>query len=154
MSPPYALQPEVERSSRRLAHSLRLALPSTTMPASRSRATSGASSRGGGMSASASEPAVVARPAVSMLSFTSTGMPCSGPRTCPSAALGIAARGVVEGVGVERADGVDQRVDRLDPVESGFDQLRVLALMGGVMALDPRTRGAIGHDLAASARRW
>ena len=85
------------------------------------------------MSASASEPAVVARPAVSMLSFTSTGMPCSGPRDRPLGGLGIEPRGVVEGVGVERADGVDQRVDGLDPVEGGVDERR-LAVSGGVMA--------------------
>src|SRR5205085_6445837 len=74
--PPCALHPDVECVDLMLAHSLRLVLPSTTIPASRSRRTSGAS-RSGGTSARASEPAVDARPAVSMLSFTSTARPCS-----------------------------------------------------------------------------
>ena len=84
VSPPWALQPDVECSSRMLAHSLRLVLPSTTMPASRRRRTSVAS-RAGGSSASARDPAVEASPAVSMLSLTSTGRPCSGDRLRPAA---------------------------------------------------------------------
>src|SRR3954447_6219371 len=67
-----------------LAHSLRLVLPSTTMPASRRRRTSAASCAGG-VPTRAREPAVVDRPAVSTLSLISTGRPCSGERTCPAA---------------------------------------------------------------------
>ena len=55
--PPYALQPEVEASSRRLAHSDRLVLPRTTMPASRSRRTSTASGPAAGR-----RPAPATRP--------------------------------------------------------------------------------------------
>ena len=51
-------------------------------PAARRLAATGLSPRGNERS-SASAPAVVGRPATSMLSFTSTGMPCSGPRTRP-----------------------------------------------------------------------
>ena len=84
VSPPRPLQPLVECSERKLAHSLRFVLPSRTAPASRSRVTIPASSSGCA-STSASDPAVVfMRSAVSMLSLISTGMPCSGPRTRPA----------------------------------------------------------------------
>src|SRR5512137_433049 len=82
--PPRALQPLVERVERKLAHSLRLVLPRITAPASRSCATTKAS-RGAGTFASASEPALVLmRSRVAMLSFTRTGIPCSGPRGWPA----------------------------------------------------------------------
>ena len=82
--PPRALHPLVERSERKLAHSDRFVLPRITAPASRMRSTTNAS-RAGATSPSASDPAVVRmRSAVSMLSFTSTGIPCSGPRSFPS----------------------------------------------------------------------
>jgi hypothetical protein len=67
-----------------LAHSDRLVLPRITAPASFSRRATGASRRVT-LPARASEPAVVAVPSsVSILSFTSTGMPCSPPRTAPA----------------------------------------------------------------------
>lgn len=47
------------------------------IPASRSTCTVGALSAG--MYLNASQEAVVGRPAISMLSFTPKGMPCSGP---------------------------------------------------------------------------
>src|SRR6185295_9398501 len=82
--PPTALHPLEEWVERKFAHSDRFALPRITAPASRSRATTVAS-RAARASRSASEPAVVASaPAVSMLSFTRTGIPWSGPRTRPS----------------------------------------------------------------------
>src|SRR5690606_31503786 len=56
VSPPTALQPLVELFERMFAHSERLVLPRITAPASRSRATSGAS-RPVTLSLSASEPA-------------------------------------------------------------------------------------------------
>src|SRR5438093_12302696 len=78
--PPRPLQPLVERVERKLAHSLRFALPSSTAPAARSRAAT-PESRDGIEPASASEPAVVViLSAVSTLSFTRTGIPCNGPR--------------------------------------------------------------------------
>ena len=78
--PPRLLQPLDERFERKLAHSLRLALPRITAPASRSRLTRNASPAGA-CSASASEPALVTmRSAVSMFALRTTGMPCSGPR--------------------------------------------------------------------------
>ena len=85
VSPPYALQPDVERSSRMLAHSDRLVLPSTTIPASRSRATSGASWLRWRDVGQRQRPAVVGRSAVSMLSLPARP-PWRGPRTAPSAA--------------------------------------------------------------------
>ena len=59
--PPTALQPLVEAVERKFAHSDRLVAPSTTRPAARSRATSGASAAGG-ESSSAREPAVPGSP--------------------------------------------------------------------------------------------
>ena len=56
--PPTALQPEIESVERMFAHSERLALPTITAPAARSRATRGAS-RPVTLSASARLPAVV-----------------------------------------------------------------------------------------------
>src|SRR5512146_2416509 len=76
--PPRLLQPLVERVERKFAHSLRLVLPRITAPAARRRSATKAS-RGAIDSASASEPADVRiLSAVSMLSLSSTGMPCSG----------------------------------------------------------------------------
>jgi hypothetical protein len=78
-----------------LAHSLRLALPRISAPASRRRCTRKAS-RAGRVSAIASEPAVVSmRSWVSMLSFSRIGRPCSGlrgpwRRRSSSSALAIA----------------------------------------------------------------
>ena len=67
-----------------LAHSLRLVLPRRIAPASRSRLTRCASCVAC-TPASASEPAVVhIRSPVATLSFTSTGIPCSGPRLLPA----------------------------------------------------------------------
>ena len=83
--PPRPLQPLVDLVERKLAHSLRLALPRITAPASRSAAATVAS-RAGRDPSRASEPAVVCmRSAVSILSFNKMGMPCSGPRTRPAA---------------------------------------------------------------------
>jgi hypothetical protein len=82
--PPRVLQPLIEFLPRKLAHSDRLVLASTTAPAARSRCTS-AASRGGAMPISAGEPALVCmRSAVAMLSFSTTGSPCSGPRRRPA----------------------------------------------------------------------
>src|SRR4051795_710256 len=81
--PPTALQPEIERLERILAHSLRLVLPRITAPAERSRATSGAS-RLVTLLASARLPAVVGSgPATSILSLISTGWPAITPSGRP-----------------------------------------------------------------------
>ena len=77
-------QPLVECDERRLAHSERLVEPRTTRPASRIRATSGAS-RSTVRPCSARDPAVAGSPTASTLSFTRTGTPCSGERTVPEA---------------------------------------------------------------------
>src|SRR6266852_3965769 len=80
--PPRPLQPLEERVERKLAHSLRLVLPSRSAPASRSLRTIKASLAGFEPS-SASDPAVVCMPsAVSTLSLIKTGMPNSG-RSAP-----------------------------------------------------------------------
>src|SRR5690606_16249868 len=82
VSPPTALHPLVLCDERMLAHSERLVLPSTTPPAWRSLAISGAS-RPVMLPASARLPAVVGNSRVSMLSFTSTVRP---PKGRPAAA--------------------------------------------------------------------
>src|SRR5215217_3948843 len=82
--PPRPLQPLVEEVERKLAHSLRVVLPSSTAPALR-RLRAVVESCGGRELTSASEPAVVSMPsAVSTLSLSRIGIPCSGPRGPPS----------------------------------------------------------------------
>ena len=74
-----------------IPNSCRLSLPRKTAPASRSRRTTSASSVGTRCSKTALA-AVVRRPAVSMLSFSAIGMPCSGPRHRPAASSSSARR--------------------------------------------------------------
>src|SRR5207249_832418 len=82
---PRPLQPLADRFDRKLAHSLRLALPSSRAPACRNLATTGASESTLAPT-SASDPAVVCMPsAVSILSLRRTGIPCSDPRIVPAA---------------------------------------------------------------------
>ena len=76
--PPAPLQPLDDRSERKLAHSLRFALPTINRPALRICSMTNAS-RPARFSANANEPAVVGRPFTSMLSLISTGTPYSGP---------------------------------------------------------------------------
>src|SRR5581483_10326834 len=73
--PPRPLQPLDEEVERKLAHSLKLALPRITAPASRSRRATKAS-RGTREPSKASEPAVVSmRSSVAMFSLSRIGMP-------------------------------------------------------------------------------
>src|SRR6266852_4858461 len=73
--PPRPLHPLVDVVERKLAHSLRFALPSRTVPASRSLLTTNAS-LGGREPISASDPAVVCIwSTVAILSLRSTGIP-------------------------------------------------------------------------------
>ena len=84
VKPPRALQPLNGAKPRKFAHSERFAFPRITAPASRSRATIGASA-GTRLSTSASEPAVVCIwSSVEMLSLRRTGIPCSDPRSLPA----------------------------------------------------------------------
>src|SRR5882672_6642699 len=81
---PRPLQPLVEWVERKFAHSLRLALPRKIAPAALSFAAMNESCIGVDP-ASASDPAVVViRSAVSTLSLSRIGIPCSGPRTFPA----------------------------------------------------------------------
>src|SRR5262245_2810204 len=85
VSPPRPDQPLLEKRERKLAHSERLVLPRMTAPPARSRAAI-VESCTAGLPASANDPAVVCiLSPVSMLSLSSTGMPCSGPSTFPLA---------------------------------------------------------------------
>ena len=58
-----------------------LVRPTSTAPAARSRATTGASRAAGGRSSSAFEPASVTSPATSNRSLIDTGSPASGEAT-------------------------------------------------------------------------
>src|ERR671935_977930 len=83
--PPRPDQPLVDSNERKLAHSDRLVLPRMTAPPAR-RLAATVESFGAGAPCRASEPAVVCiLSPVSMLSFSRTGMPCSGPSTLPLA---------------------------------------------------------------------
>ena len=81
--PPVADHPLVEWAERMLAHSERLVLARTTAPARRTRVTRAASAAG--RPARAVEPAAPGSPVASMLSFTITGTPWSGPSASPRA---------------------------------------------------------------------
>ena len=82
--PPRPLQPLELRCERKFAHSLRLAFPRMTAPASLNFRTIVASC-GGIDPSSASDPAVVViRSAVPMLSLIRIGTPCRGPRARPA----------------------------------------------------------------------
>src|SRR5690606_8358927 len=88
VSPPTALQPELDCGERMFAHSERFALLMMIAPAARRRATRGAS-RSVSLSARASEPAVVGSSRVSILSLMRIGTPNRGatpPRNCGSQA--------------------------------------------------------------------
>src|SRR5260370_23829098 len=75
--PPRPLHPDTEWVERKLAHSERFVLPRITAPAARRRPAT-AASRGGGVPASASGPAVGVIPSAgAVLSLIRTGMPCS-----------------------------------------------------------------------------
>ena len=76
--PPTADQPDVDLGERMFAHSDRLVAARTIAPASRRRATSGAS-RTAGRPSRLVDPAQDGMPATSMLSLINTGTPKSGP---------------------------------------------------------------------------
>src|SRR5262249_60654988 len=82
--PPRPLQPEEACVDRKFAHSERLALPSRTAPASRSRLTRKASAEGTEPSSARDPAVVVVLSEVPMLSLSKTGIPCRGPRTFPA----------------------------------------------------------------------
>src|ERR1700737_4300997 len=78
--PPRPDHPLVGVRERKLAHSLRVVFPRMTAPAARSRAAT-VESRGAGSPTRPSDPAAVCISSwVSMLSLSSTGIPCRGPR--------------------------------------------------------------------------
>src|SRR5262249_28610384 len=80
-SPPRPDQPLVEKKERKFAHSERPVFPRIPAPPARNLATT-VESWVAGVPTSASDPAAVCiRSPVSMLSLSSTGMPCNGPNT-------------------------------------------------------------------------
>src|SRR5207302_2189590 len=81
--PPRPDQPLVDSKDRKFAHSERLVLPRITAPPARKFAATVESCRAG-LPNNANDPAVVCiLSPVSVLSFSSTGMPCSGPSSLP-----------------------------------------------------------------------
>ena len=103
--PPTPLQPLEDWLQRKLAHSLKFALPKTTTPAARSRATRSASCACVER-AKACDPAVVGSGSfVSMLSLSTMGMPCKGPRRCP------AARSASSAAAADSASGFSARIE-------------------------------------------
>src|SRR5258708_1130596 len=81
--PPRPDQPLTEEKERKFAHSDKFVFPRITAPPAR-RLAATVESRGAGAPATANEPAVVCMLSpVSMLSLSSTGIPCRGPSTRP-----------------------------------------------------------------------
>src|SRR5438128_5351891 len=100
VSPPRPDQPLVEKNERKLAHSERFVLPRMTAPPARSFPAT-VESWTAGFPASANEPAVVCiLSPVSMLSLSSTGMPCNGPSTLPLARALSAVCAIVKASGL------------------------------------------------------
>ncbi len=159
VSPPAALHPLTEREPRMLAHSLRLALPRITAPAARSRATSGAS-RPVTLSASASDPAVVATgSAVSMLSFTSTGTPCSAPRgpraarSASSARASSAALGFSASTACSAGPARSRAATRSRAADVAASADRLPSRSASASAAVPRSAGPGGAPCAAVTSR-
>src|SRR5271157_4854482 len=81
--PPRPDHPLMDSNERKLAHSDRLVFPRITAPPAR-RLAATVESRKAGLPTSANDPALVCISSpVSTLSFSSTGMPCMGPRMIP-----------------------------------------------------------------------
>ena len=89
---------------------------------------------------SASDPAVVSMlSSVAMLSLTRTGMPCSGPRSWPCAALVVELRGDRDGLRV-RLDHRAERVQIADPVKVPERQVPARELAARHQSLQLRNR--------------
>ena len=94
-----------------------------TAPAARSIATTVAS-REGVRPACSTEPFSVGMSAVSMMSLTPTGTPCSGPIGRPSSAPLVGRARLRERVlRIEKRPGLDLRVDLAHPRQARLDQL-------------------------------
>ena len=97
------------------ANSVVTVLPSTTAPAARSRATI-AASWSGRRPAWMTLPCSVGKSAVSTMSLTATGTPCSGPSALPGAlALVECARLGAGMLGIEMRECLDAGLVRRDP---------------------------------------
>ena len=78
------------------AYSCVTVLPIGIAPAARNLVTTTASSAAGAIPARPGDPHLVWTPAISTMSFTPTGMPCSGPRSAPALHGTSAARGLCQ----------------------------------------------------------
>ena len=139
----------------KFANSVRFVLPRITAPAARRRATSGASSSGIECW-SATEPAVVGRPATSMLSLTQHRAGRAAARARSGGALGVARGGVGERLRVDDPHGVDRRplgVRARDPRQVGLRQIDRGQRAGGRSAAPGCAPTRSRARTAGSARR-
>src|SRR5712691_9292981 len=98
--PPRPDQPLIDSKERKFAHSDRLVLPRITAPPAR-RFAATVESRNAGVPTSANDPALVCiLSPVSMLSLSSTGMPCKGPSTTPRLRSASALRAITSASGL------------------------------------------------------
>src|SRR5215472_8087757 len=98
--PPRPDQPLIDSNERKFAHSDRLVLPRMTAPPAR-RFAATVESRNAGVPTKANDPALVCiLSAVSILSLSSTGMPCKGPSTTPFLRSASALRAIANASGL------------------------------------------------------
>ena len=135
------------------ANSVVTVLPSRTAPAARSRVTI-AASWSGRRPAWMMLPCSVGKSAVSTMSLTATGTPCSGP-SAPACALALVecARLGAGMLGIEMGEGLDAGLVRRDPGEAGLGHGECRDLAGGDVRRDLDGRG-LSHraPTAATAR--
>ena len=143
--PPRPDQPLDDLVERKFAHSLKFVLPRIMAPASRSCFTIKASCFGVGASSSARLPAVVCiLSAVSILSFSNIGMPCSGPRILP------ALRSVSHRSAIANASGLSSIIElsflSISPIRARYPSVIFLAVVS------PETIAACSPATVASSR--
>src|SRR5207247_8056520 len=98
--PPRPDHPLIDSNERKFAHSDKLVLPRITAPPAR-RFAATVESRSAGVPTRANDPALVCiLSPVSMLSLSSTGMPCKGPRTTPRLRSASALRAMTKASGL------------------------------------------------------
>src|SRR5713226_5451129 len=98
--PPRPDHPLIDSKDRKFAHSDKLVLPRITAPPAR-RLAATVESRSGDVPTSANDPALVCiLSPVSMLSLSSTGMPCKGPSTTPRLRSASALRAITSASGL------------------------------------------------------
>ena len=133
VSPPRALQPEVEWTERKLAHSLRLVLPRITAPASRRRWTTKASLLGSVLRQRQRAGGVHHRRGVDVV-LQQHRNAVQRAAHAPGLAFGVARVGFLECIGIGLDHGVECRagiVDGGDAVEIGLRQRAAVQFAAG-----------------------